>query len=266
MRIKTAFNRRMIVTSIIAATAVLFVTGTPLRAANKDGKIKSTAKKSYVFKTLLKDDAIKIQSKEGIVTLTGTVSEETHKSMAEETIKGLPGVVRVNNQLNIAELPADAPDDARLAQRVRSMLRLHRSVSNNNTNVAVTGGKVTLRGKASSEAQKQLTAEYARDVFGVTDVDNQMTVQKSRGKSKRTVGEKIDDASITTQIKTSLLFRHGTDAFDTQVSTHKGIVTLSGTAKNQAEIDLVSKRVADIHGVERVVNQMTIAASQSSTN
>jgi osmotically-inducible protein OsmY len=44
----------------------------------------------------------------------------------------------------------------------------------------------------------------------------------------------------------SQLFHHGTDVFDTKVSTHKGVVTLAGTAKNQAEIDLATKRVSDI--------------------
>jgi len=266
MRTKTASKLGIIVTTLIVASAVLFAAGIPVQASSIDGKIKSSAKKSYVFKTYLKHDAVKVQSKDGIVTLTGTVSEESHKSMAEETMRGLPGVVTVNNELTVAALPTGAVADARLAQNVRSMLRLHRSVSNDNTNVAVTDGKVILRGKASSEAQKQLTSEYAKDVSGVTDVDNQMTVRESRGKPKRTTGEKIDDASITTQIKTSLLFHHGTDAFDTQVSTHKGVVTLSGTAKNQAEIDLVSKRVNDIHGVKSVVNQMTIEAAHSSTN
>ena len=59
----------------------------------------------------------------------------------------------------------------------------------------------------------------------------------------------------------SLLFHHGTDVFDTKVTTHKGVVTLAGTAKNQAEIDLATKRVSDIYGVKSVNNQMTIEAS-----
>jgi len=44
------------------------------------------------------------------------------------------------------------------------------------------------------------------------------------------------------------------------------VVTLTGTAKNQAEIDLATKRVNDIHGVKSVDNQMTVEVLQSSTN
>jgi osmotically-inducible protein OsmY len=36
---------------------------------------------------------------------------------------------------------------------------------------------VILRGIATSQAQKELTAEYARDVDGVKSVDNRMTIK-----------------------------------------------------------------------------------------
>ena len=261
MKIKTRFNLALIVAAVF-----LFITGVPLLASQTDNRIESSAKKSYVFKTYLKDDAIKIQSKNGIVTLTGTVSEESHRSMAEETVTNLPGVKSVNNQLNVTDPHRSAGSDAWLGERIRGTLLFHRSVSYVNTDVSVTDGKVTLRGMASSEAQKQLTTEYTKDISGVKDVDNQMTVAKSPEKSHRTTGQIIDDASITTQVRMSLLFHHGTDVFDTKVSTHKGVVTLGGTAKNQAEIDLATKRVSDIHGVKSVNNQMIVEASQTSTN
>ncbi len=254
------------ITAAVIAAAVLVLAVVPARASKTDTRIESTAKSSYVFKTFLKDDAIKVKVKDGIATLTGTVAESSHKSMAEETVAGLPGVTGVTNQLTVKGQPASASSDAWVGEKVRTTLLFRRSVSYVNTKVSVENGKVTLRGEADSEAQKQLTAEYAKDVSGVTEVDNQMTVAKTPAKPSRTTGEKIDDASITTQVRLTLLFHHGTDVFDTKVSTHKGVVTLSGTAKNQAEIDLATKRVVDINGVESVNNLMTIEAAQSSTN
>ena len=252
--------------SVLVLTMALFLINLPLLAADNDDKIVSSAKDSYVFKTYLKGDDIKIKSDDGVVTLTGTVSDGSHKSMAEETVTNMPGVKSINNQLTINGTTAAANSDAWIGERVRGTLLFHRSVSYVNTKVSVTEGNVTLRGTATSEAQKQLTSEYAKDVSGVKDVDNKMTVKKEKGESHRTVGEKIDDASITTQVRMSLLFHHGTDVFDTKVSTHEGVVTLAGTAKNQAEIDLASKRCNDVHGVKSVVNQMTIEAPRTSTN
>ncbi len=258
--------RTVNISAILAAALLLLITSVPAYAAKSDNSIEKSARKSYVFKTYLKKDAIKVQSQDGNVTLTGTVSEESHKTMAEETVAALPGVMSVNNQINVTAPPASAFSDTWVAERVRGTLLFHRSVSYVATDVSVTDGKVTLKGKATSDAQKQLTTEYAKDVSGVKVVDNQMTVTKSPDKSDRTRGEKIDDASITTQVRMSLLYHHGTDVFDTKVSTNKGVVTLAGTAKNQAEIDLATKLVNDIHGVKSVNNEMSIEAAQSSTN
>ena len=45
------------------------------------------------------------------MTLTGTVSEESHKTLAHETAAGLPGVARVDNQLATqAEAAAENAD------------------------------------------------------------------------------------------------------------------------------------------------------------
>jgi osmotically-inducible protein OsmY len=73
------------------------------------------------------------------------------------------------------------------------------------------------------------------------------------------VGETIDDASITAQVKMSLLSHRSTSVLNTKVTTTDGIVTLGGKAQNAAEKDLVTKLVTDINGVKNVVNNMTIA-------
>jgi hyperosmotically inducible protein len=132
-------------------------------------------------------------------------------------------------------------------------------VSATGTDVFVQDGVVSLRGEASSLAQKELTAEYAKDVEGVKEVKNEMTIAKTPAKPDETMGEKIDDASITAQVKSSLLSHHSTSALKTKVETTDGVVTVSGIAKNEAEKSLVTKLVTDINGVISVINNMTIA-------
>jgi osmotically-inducible protein OsmY len=209
-----------------------------------------------VFKTYLQNDDIKIQSKDGAVTLTGTVSEESHKSLAQETVAGLPGVKSVDNRLEIKGTPPAKNSDAWITTKVKTIFLFHRNVSAM-TEVNTAGGIVTLRGKADNQAQLDLTTEYAKDVEGVKDVKNEMTVGKT-AKKKQTVGEKIDDASITAQVKMTLLYHRSTSALNTSVATKRGVVTLSGKAKNAAEKDLAAKFANDVKGVKGVNNQMTI--------
>ena len=90
-----------------------------------------------------------------------------------------------------------------------------------------------------------------------------MTVATNPAKPDETLGEKIDDASITAQVKASLLSHHSTSALKTKVETTDGVVTLGGIAKNAAEKSLVTKLASDINGVSSVVNNMTIAPTLS---
>ena len=219
------------------------------------------AKKSYVFKTYLKGDDIKIESKDGAVALTGTVSEESHKSLAQETVASLPGVKSVDNRLEVkGERPAEK-SDAWISTKVKTTLLFHRSVSAM-TEVNTKDGIVTLKGDADNQAQKDLTTEYAKDVDGVKDVQNEMVVSKTAKKTHTTVGEKIDDASITALVKMTLLYHRSTSALNTKVETKHGVVTLTGEAKNASAKELATKFVKDVHGVKSVNNQMTIEESK----
>jgi osmotically-inducible protein OsmY len=85
-----------------------------------------------------------------------------------------------------------------------------------------------------------------------------MTVATAGHEEHKTVGEFIDDASIKSQIKLALLFHRGTNAFKTEISVEKGVVTVTGKAKNAAEKELVTKRIEDIHGVKTIHNRMII--------
>ena len=244
------------------ATALLF-TGVPVRASDTDDRIESSAAKSYVFKTYLKDDSIKTESENGVVTLTGTVAEESHKSLAENTVASLPGVKSVNDKLTVSGQQPAEHSDTWIGMKVKTALLFHRNVSATGTTVYVKDGVVTLQGEATSEAQKELTTEYAKDVDNVLEVKNDMTVANAPATAtttEPTIGDKIDDASITAQVKSALFSHHSTSALHTTVSTTDGVVTVSGIAKNDAEKSLVTKLASDINGVTSVINNMTIAA------
>jgi osmotically-inducible protein OsmY len=245
--------------ALLAVTSALLVTSASLRAADTDSRIESSAAKSYVFKTYLKNDSIKTVSKDGVVTLTGTVAEASHKSLAENTVESLPGVKSVDNRLKVkGESPAEH-SDMWISMKVKSALLFHRNVSASGTDVYVKDGVVSLRGEAASQAQKELTTEYAKDIDNVKEVKNEMTIAKNPAQPNETMGEKIDDASITAQVKSTLMSHRSTSALHTTVSTTDGVVTLSGIAKNDAEKSLVTKLVTDINGVTSVINNMTVA-------
>ena len=240
------------------AAAVVFVASAPLSVAETDDSIEPSFRNTYVYKTYLKDDAINSEAKDGVVTLTGTVAEESHKALAQETVASLPGVTRVENQLATKAEVAAENADTWIGRKVKLALLFHRNVNASKTTVEVKDGIVILKGEATSMAQKELTTEYAKDIEGVKDVKNEMTVAKTPEMPERTVGEKMDDVSVTAQVKTVLLTHRSTSSLKTRVETRDGEVTLTGIARNEAEKSLVTKLVTDIRGVTSVKNEMTV--------
>ncbi len=252
--------------AIIATMASTFLISSPIFAVGTDDQIEATAKRTYVFKTYLKDDNIKLQANEGAVTLTGTVSDVSHKSLAAETVAGLPGVKSVDNKLvEKSGVPA-AKSDAWLITKVKTTLLFHKNVNAMATEVTAQKGIITLRGNAANMAQKDLTTEYAMDVEGVKNVKNEMKVAKTPVKTTPqvvtskvdTAVDSIDDASITALVKVTLLNHRSTSMINTTVDTKDGVVTLGGKAKTAAEKDLAGKFAGDVQGVNKIVNNMTI--------
>ena len=243
--------------AVLLGTLALLALSVPVFASKMDNRIESSARNSYVFKIYLQGDEIKIESRDGAVTLTGLVSERSHKALARDTVAGLPGVRSVEDRLEVKGTPPTENSDLWLRDKVKATLFLHRSVRGTSTEVEVNDGNVTLQGDAESQAQKELTTEYAKDVEGVRDVRNEMSVSQSPGKG-RTAVEKIDDASITALVKMTLLYHRSSSALHTEVTTKRGVVTLIGKAGNEAQLNLASKLARDVRGVKEVRNLMSV--------
>jgi len=74
----------------------------------------------------------------------------------------------------------------------------------------------------------------------------------------KTVGETIDDATITTRVKTALLNDPDVGGLRIDVDTFKGLVTLSGSVKTAAERDKAVAIARRIGGVTDVKSTLQI--------
>jgi osmotically-inducible protein OsmY len=74
----------------------------------------------------------------------------------------------------------------------------------------------------------------------------------------KSVGDTIDDATITTRVKTSLLNDPDVAGLKIDVDTFKGVVTLSGAVKTAAERDKAIALARKIGGVTDVKSTLQI--------
>lgn len=252
--------KRTCLPGLVATLASLVLSSATLFASALDDRIEASAHQSYIFKIFLTGDEVSVQSQEGVVTLSGTVSAEPYKVLAQETVASLPGVVRVNNLLQAkGEVPAKYKD-AWLVTKVKSTLMFHRQLNATEIEVTAKAGTVTLRrGQAIGLEEKNLATEYAEDVEGVQRVINEMTVvTPGSGGEETTPRPPMDDASITALVRVTLQYHRSTSALEAMVETKEGQVELRGKAGSEAEKDRATKLASDVHDVKAVINNMTV--------
>jgi hyperosmotically inducible periplasmic protein len=77
--------------------------------------------------------------------------------------------------------------------------------------------------------------------------------------AESSVGETLDDASITATVKARLIEDPLTEGFDINVSTQRGVVTLTGGADSAAAKQAATRIAQSAKGVARVDNQIVVA-------
>ena len=81
--------------------------------------------------------------------------------------------------------------------------------------------------------------------------------------AQKTAGNMVDDGTIVTSVKGSLLTEKGVPSSDINVEVYKGVVLLSGFVKTQAEKDKAGKVAQSVKDVVSVRNQIAVHPATS---
>lgn len=137
----------------------------------------------------------------------------------------------------------------------------------NDIKISVNNGKAILAGKVDNDVDKALAKQIALNVDGVTTVDNQILVEADyvpvKETSKRSFGDRIDDATITATVKSKLLWSKHTDGMVTNVDTTSGKVLLRGTAETAESKQLTGLLAMNTRGVIAVDNQLAVSEQKT---
>jgi osmotically-inducible protein OsmY len=153
-----------------------------------DSSITVRIKTAYLFNGHLNPFRINVDTRDGVVTLHGTVPSDIHRDLAVEIAKNAEGVKSVESDLRLAPGRGDGPDDAdrsfgeavhdaSTSASIKLSLAFERGVKASHITIHTDRGTVTLTGDVDSEAERQLAARIARDTEGVRHVVNQIQVR-----------------------------------------------------------------------------------------
>jgi len=87
--------------------------------------------------------------------------------------------------------------------------------------------------------------------------------QDTAAAPERTVGQTVDDAAITASVKAKLFADERTKAFDINVDTAKGVVTLTGGADSADAKRAAQELAGEVDGVILIKNELTVATPGS---
>lgn len=144
-------------------------------------------------------------------------------------------------------------DDARIHTELTARLAADDDTSPASIDINVNEGVVHLTGAVETSTEREEAARIARSIEGVREVVNDISVG-----SEQTLGEKVDDASVTARVKAKIAASSQLNPFNIQVNTVDGVVSLTGRVHTAAERDEAERLARETEGVRRVRNLLEV--------
>jgi hyperosmotically inducible protein len=146
-------------------------------------------------------------------------------------------------------------DDSTLTGKVKTALIEDPVTKAHQINVETYRGVVQLGGFVDSSEQKARATTVAQSVGGVKEVRNDLRVSDA---DQSTMGQKVDDTVITTQVKAKLIADPTTEAYKINVETKGGVVQLSGFVDSDAARQRAGEVARSVDGVGNVDNDLEV--------
>jgi hyperosmotically inducible protein len=149
----------------------------PQGTQHSDSGVTSVVQASLESNDKVKARQVDVQTREGIVYLTGVVDTESARQEAARVAWRTEGVTGVVNGLTVGERTVGSwIDDVTISSKVKSKLIANSEIKAGDIDVSSSQGVVTLIGRVSSENIKSTAERVARGTAGVKDVHNELLV------------------------------------------------------------------------------------------
>jgi len=153
----------------------------PQNTRHADSGITSVIRASLETNDKVKARQVDVETREGVVYLTGVVDTEEARREAARVAWHTEGVEGVVNDLTVGERTVGSwIDDVMISSKVKSKLISKSEIKAGDIDVGSSQGVVTLVGRVSSEKIKSEAERIARGTKGVKDVHNELLVGNIR--------------------------------------------------------------------------------------
>jgi osmotically-inducible protein OsmY len=168
-----------LVGTVLITVAACASSMVPQQTRNTDSAVTSVVQKALESDAKVNARQVDVQTREGVVYLTGVVDTEEARREAARVAWRAKGVDGVVNLLTVGERTVGSwIDDVTISSTVKSKLITNSEIKAGDIDVGSSQGVVTLIGRVSSQTIKTDAERIARGTTGVKDVKNELLVGK----------------------------------------------------------------------------------------
>jgi hyperosmotically inducible periplasmic protein len=170
--------------TILAVGTLLGCSNTPQKSPDVSNQIRNSLDQAG-----LKDVSVSQDRDKGVITLTGTTSNEGDKGQAESIAKSIASSEVISNQIAVRP-PADdtakevdSDTDKGIEKNLDAVLIRHKL--NKDVSYHVKNGVVTLKGEVHSKSERSGAEKLASHVPNVKQVVNELEVKNQKATSQK---------------------------------------------------------------------------------
>lgn len=183
----------------------------------------------------------------GIVTLTGIVSDLPKKISIDNAVKQVAGVKAVAEEIKVKYTDSDKKSDIEIAKAAINALEWNASVPSEQIIVEVEDGKIYLTGELEWAYQKDFAKRTIEHLYGVKEVINNIQLMP-----------KATPENVENQIKKAFTRSANIDAKNITVTINNQELTLSGTVHSVKEKDDAEITAYKAQGITNVINLLEV--------
>jgi osmotically-inducible protein OsmY len=190
---------------------------------------------------------IGVAAKDGVVTLSGFVSNYAQKMAAEKATKRVQGVRAIAEEIQVRFASDPKTSDAEIAERILDLFKWDVTIPDDKISVKVERNWVTLTGKTDWNYQKEAARRAAGRISGVLGVTNLIEVDQQPSPS-----------NVRDLIMAAVKRASDVDANSIRVTTEGHKVTLSGKVHGWYERQIAERAAWAAPGVTRVEDNIVV--------
>lgn len=213
-----------------------------------DSELKKDVTAELEWEPSINASHVGVAVNDGIVTLTGHLDTYVEKYSIEKVVSRVEGVKAIAVELDVKLEPSHKRSDTEIALAAESAFKWHAGVPEDQIQVRVEKGWVTLKGEVDWEYQRRNAEKAVRSLTGVLGVSNAISLKAAT--TPENVVSRIQDAFT----------RHAaSEAKHIEVVVDGSVATLRGKVESWPQRAAAVRAAWTAPGITNVVNELTVS-------